>query len=371
MAWAKSGKEESSEINMPPMITSKHEHLRLLAKEYATGSTRRESRLEPGKPIEFSCPVSGFPTHCSKEGYDADTEYKKYATALRTIHEDLLDLCSGRAFPELAFPGEPRIETEITNWVKYFFDRGFRCENDARAQRHLSQMFTWPLTIAYALQQASTSTTIANLEKCQVGVIPQQREVPCGNSGEQITMPALTVCIVGARQEAAIPARVWQELSLICPSVHFDLHFVGPEISAKSVRPREYLSNAQLSLSYERCRLEEMELQVPDVDLFVLFHGGIGFQNETGNDEWAPALEVLFASGKPLLFTAFSAEDAARDEAYIKQAHDECEVLLPMEQNPMMNMKQEAARNDITHLIQSNHSCMLVRGINRPNHDTE
>merc|ERR1719247_2370038 len=115
------------------MIDSKHEHLKLLAQEYATADCptcvrQGLARTPLRQKLDYNCPVSGFPTHCSQDCYDADAEHQQNKEALRTIHSDLLDLCSGRAFPEFDFPGPAENEVEITNWVKYFFDRKFRCE---------------------------------------------------------------------------------------------------------------------------------------------------------------------------------------------------------------------------------------------------
>ena len=43
--------------------------------------------------------------------------------------------------------------------------------------------------------------------------------------------PSFRIFILGARSESSLPAHVWEQLSLLFPSVSIQLHFVGPQVS--------------------------------------------------------------------------------------------------------------------------------------------
>ena len=154
VSWAYN--ERSEEDGLPPMVKSEHAHIRALAEQYKEGG--RCPVVGCGKPLNFSCPQSGFLTHCSKSCYEQDGAHSNHVEDLKLIHEDLADLYSGRAFPEFQFSGPPRPgNIELVNWVQFFLDRKFKWGDSMRSARHLSQMFTWPLTVAYALQKVRST----------------------------------------------------------------------------------------------------------------------------------------------------------------------------------------------------------------------
>ena len=71
-------------------------------------------------------------------------------------------------------------------------------------------MFTWPLTVAHALQRASGYSAITEL---------QNSDKLLAAGGQD----AIRICVVGARQEATLPARSWQELQFLCPGLTLTL----------------------------------------------------------------------------------------------------------------------------------------------------
>jgi len=350
VAWAYNEKEDDGIL--PMMTESKQEHVRALGQQYREGGTCPVGlpAKRCGKPIEFSCPKSGFPTHCSPKCYDEDSLHQEYVEALTTIHQDLNDLYSGRPFPEFKYPGAPRPgPIELVNWVKFFLDRKFLWNDQMRSARHISQMFTWPLSVAYGLQQVSGASMITDLANT---------ESLMGEDGK------MRVCIVGARQEATLPDRVWQELAFLCPGVAFTLHFVGPEVP-ETLNGTEKEVAEDLLIKFDRLPFEELPEDTPTPDVFVLFNSGVGFQHASGNDTWNVVMEAALESKKPLVFTAFSVEDAKRDQAYLETVctEDNSEILLDFEENPFMNMKKDAARNNYRYMINSNHSIKVIRGI--------
>lgn len=370
-AWAYDGSEvlEKDSGPLPMMTESNQKHVRALGQQYTEGG--KCPGITCGKPVEYSCPKSGFPTHCSQKCYDEDEAHTDYVEALTTIHKDLNDLYSGRPFPEFQYPGAPRPgPIELVNWTMFFMDRHFQWNTQMRSARHISQMFTWPLSIAYALQKASGASQITDLAN------------PDSLGGDWMQKDKkIRVCILGARQEATLPDRVWQELAFLCPGVAFTLHFVGPEVpealngtentlkkGTANIQENEVSNHEDLIMKFDRMLFEELPADTPAPDLFVLFNSGVGFQNASGSDTWDVVMQVALDSKKPILFTAFSAEDVKRDQAYLETVltEDNSETLIgfkTFEENPFMNMKKDAARNNYRYMINSNHSFKLVRGI--------
>ena len=57
------------------------------------------------KAVKFECPDCGWPTHCSEEHRNLDTEHQKYCARLHEANEDEHDLRSGRRMREFELPG--------------------------------------------------------------------------------------------------------------------------------------------------------------------------------------------------------------------------------------------------------------------------
>ena len=75
-----------------PVCASHHDH------------THGHTKAQP-RSIAFECPECGWPTHCTKEHWLADTNHARYCSRLREVNEDEHDLRSGRRLREFELPG--------------------------------------------------------------------------------------------------------------------------------------------------------------------------------------------------------------------------------------------------------------------------
>lgn len=73
------------------------------------------------KAVKFECPDCGWPTHCSEEHWEADTEHKKYCSKLREVNEDEHDLRSGRRMKEFELPGTGYVSTAQDTLIALYF----------------------------------------------------------------------------------------------------------------------------------------------------------------------------------------------------------------------------------------------------------
>jgi splicing suppressor protein 51 len=75
-----------------PVCASSHSHI------------HAHTKAQP-RAVKFECPHCGWPTHCSEEHFQKDTEHQKYCSRLREANEDEHDLRSGRRLREFELPG--------------------------------------------------------------------------------------------------------------------------------------------------------------------------------------------------------------------------------------------------------------------------
>ncbi len=181
-----------------------------------------------------------------------DTEHQAFVPDLRRIYDDMADLRSGRQFLEFDFPG-PREEwqrADLTNWRAFLSDRGFKSPHgtignargeeqvagEERSIRHISSIFTYPLTIAHAIYWNSVLGDPAKLDRRNAdgNLIPWR------------------IAILGPRAEATLPPRAWLELCAIFPEAAFDLHLVGPEVPEKMHEQVTELHNNRLTITWTR-----------------------------------------------------------------------------------------------------------------------
>jgi mitochondrial splicing suppressor protein 51 len=120
---------------------------------------------------EYTCPNCGFPTHCSEEHYRLDQERheRESCDTLRQINEDLHDMQSGRQFPEftlrrktLKLDGLLTLERQSTenqlnfsDWDHILFTRSMEMISSERSLRHLTNVLSYPYTIAGVLHENS------------------------------------------------------------------------------------------------------------------------------------------------------------------------------------------------------------------------
>ena len=348
----------------PPMLASANPALRRLAEQYArakcpcscsacpTGPSDTEAG-GGGGPLSFSCPTSGFPSHCSEHCYQRDTAHHAIADDLRMIHQDYADLQSGRKFAEFDFPGPPPhdyVRGDLNNWVSFLSDREFknalgnkigwtRSEEEkfieARSMRLISSMFTFPLTIAHAIYWKSALGDPAKLD--------QKKDEDGNQLPNRIT-------ILGPRAEATLPTRVWLELNAIFPEAPFALHFVGPEIADDYDERVLDIPEHKLSMRWSKATYEEVHEHHELPDLFVIFNSGLG--HGTAGKDWDDALEILFNQSdfKTVLFTSHSKDDSARDYSALSLRQD-CRFLSHPAVNPFMSLKRDVAVTNLKYII--------------------
>jgi mitochondrial splicing suppressor protein 51 len=119
---------------------------------------------------EFTCPNCGFPTHCSEEHYRLDQERheRESCDTLRIINKDLHDIKSGRQFPEFVLKRFVREGTKLiverqstenqlnfSDWDHILFTRSMEMVTSERSMRHLTNVLSYPYTIAGVLHENS------------------------------------------------------------------------------------------------------------------------------------------------------------------------------------------------------------------------
>ena len=204
-------------------------------------------------------------------------------------------------------------------WRDYLLARGWLCSEafnaaDAPTQhaalRALSAALTYPLTVARAWSRLALPTD-----------------------------EAVRICIVGARAEASMPMHMWAELPLLTGASNIALECSGPASAPAGVSAERSWSSPsgaqRLSMSLGEADLFHRSAtgralldrarrglaSAPPLaaealpDAYVLFNPGFG---EPGWERaWTPTLAALHAAERPLLLTALSAADAARDAAFL------------------------------------------------------
>ncbi|KAF9501243.1 hypothetical protein BDN71DRAFT_1501525 [Pleurotus eryngii] len=193
------------------------------------------------KTTSFECPDCGWPTHCSEEHWAEDHEHHdKYCARLREANEDEHDLRSGRKFREFELPGSQGFEEAMSfaNWDLFWYTRNFPSMDTERSRRHASKLLTYPITIGGALHQFS-GLTLSNQRLTPEGsrslaALRTTLHVPTGTPETEenaVGKPQVRVFILGARAESSLPPHVWEQLTMLFPSTHFHLFFIGPQVS--------------------------------------------------------------------------------------------------------------------------------------------
>lgn len=78
---------------LPPMFYSPIPALRELGEQYARAS--KGCKKCTAERMDYACPTSGFPSHCTKECYDKDLTHQDNLKSLKQVHDDNIDLRSG------------------------------------------------------------------------------------------------------------------------------------------------------------------------------------------------------------------------------------------------------------------------------------
>ncbi|KAG6917788.1 hypothetical protein DXG01_001060 [Tephrocybe rancida] len=107
-----------------------------------------------------------------------------------------------------------------------------------RSRRHASKLLSFPITIGSTIHQHS-GLTLSNQRLTPEGsrslsalrstlhVAPGAPETAEAAVGK----PQVRVFILGARAESSLPPHVWEQLTMLFPSTHMHLFFIGPQVS--------------------------------------------------------------------------------------------------------------------------------------------
>ncbi|KAF5324765.1 hypothetical protein D9611_004558 [Ephemerocybe angulata] len=223
------------------------------------------------KAVKFECPDCGWPTHCSEEHWKEDEEHKKYCNRLREANEDEHDLRSGRKLREFELPGPQGFEETVSfaNWDVFWYTREFPSMDTERSRRHASKLLTYPITIGGALHQYS-GITLNNQRLTPEGsrslaALRSTLHVPTGapeTAEATVGKPQVRIFILGARAESSLPPHVWEQLTMLFPSTHFHLFFIGPQVSLP--KPKQS-SSSSTSTTSEPAPSQESSTSKPGV----------------------------------------------------------------------------------------------------------
>ncbi|KAF5386750.1 hypothetical protein D9615_001641 [Tricholomella constricta] len=210
-----------------PVCASTHSH------------THAHTKAQP-RAVNYECPDCGWPTHCTEEHHKQDEEHQKYCSRLRETNEDEHDLRSGRRLREFELPGPQGYEEAISfaNWDVFWYTRGFPSMDTERSRRHASKLLTYPITIGGVLHQHS-GLTLNNQRLTPEGsrslaALRSTLHVATGapeTAEAAVGKPQVRIFILGARAESSLPPHVWEQLTMLFPSTHFHLFFIGPQVS--------------------------------------------------------------------------------------------------------------------------------------------
>lgn len=217
----------------------------------------------------------------------------------------------------------PTVETEpLTAWRDYLHARGWL------SPRFPSAVVADQLA---AIQLLSTSLTFpVTLARQLATLAPQQA--------------AYRLCVVGSRAESTLPVQIWSELACLTGMKELHVSFCGPKaappgvplerewrspdgaslmrLSVPSEGTADLFHRGELGRELGRALLNgtslDSGLEATLPDAFVLFNPGTG---EPGwCKAWAPTLLALSAARRPMLMTALSVGDAARDDEFIRSS---------------------------------------------------
>jgi len=113
-----------------------------------------------------------------------------------------------------------------------------------RSRRHASKLLTYPITIGGVLHQYS-GITLSNQRLTPEGsrslaALRSTLHPPVGapeTSEATVGKPQVRIFILGARAESSLPPHVWEQLTMLFPSTHFHLFFIGPQVSLPRPKP--------------------------------------------------------------------------------------------------------------------------------------
>ncbi|KAL6937805.1 translational activator for mitochondrial COX1 [Hanseniaspora osmophila] len=318
--------------------------------------------------INFTCPLSGIPTHASKEAWERDTKYhesKKYELLKKcNIYEH--DLRSGRPFPEFDFPlAQDRDRMiNVSNWDLYFYTRQYYSMDTEFQLAAVTKMLSYPITIASVLHQFSpyslnpkgpiTLEGLKSLSALRYTLYPGEQS-KLGKNLAKVNNRAMRIFILGARAESQLPPHVWKQLNFLYPGQNFEIHFIGPECYYDRTKRKYITSNEpikqvvdnSLTFVYHTDYFHVYHLQQdffpydPYLDVFFCFHPGFGAAESKSN--WmGESFKALLETKCGVFTTGYHKADLLNDWTVLKEAgQGKMDVLMDPTKNVFGSTKWE------------------------------
>ncbi|CCK68705.1 Mss51p KNAG_0B02630 [Huiozyma naganishii CBS 8797] len=326
-----------------------------------------------GLNVEYTCPLSGIPTHHSREAWEQDTQYhatKRYET-LKKVNIYEHDLRSGRPFPEFDFPQEQGYDkvVNMTNWDLFFYTRGFYSMDTEFQLAAVTKMLSYPVTIASLLAQFSpyslnpkgpiTLEGLKSLAAVRYTLYSQSfnNSARAGGvtTGGALKNRPMRLFVLGARAEAQLPGHVWKQLSYLFPEQSFEMVFIGPESYYDRARgqyvrsPTPVVEKVDETLKfihytdYFHVLHESQDFfpYDPYFDCFFTFHPG--FASPENRDTWlSNTLPALLDTKCAIFTTGFDRDDLMNDVALLNEKFgSEMDILMEPTKNVFGSTKWE------------------------------
>lgn len=312
-----------------------------------------------GLDIRYTCPLSGIPTHHSKEAWEQDTNYhqNKIYEYLKKVNIYEHDLRSGRSFPELEFPNEQTRDRAVNleHWDLFFYTRQFYSMDTEFQLAAATKMLSYPISIASILHEYSpyglqpkgpiTLEGLKSIAALRYILYPQILKSDLNDK------KPMRIFIVGARAESQLPGHVWKQLQYLFPKKKLDLIFIGPESCLLEGNlekiPIERHVDPTLRLFYypnyfhELHHAQDFFPYDPYNDVFFLFHPG--FANEELKPYWFnDTLPNLLDTKCAIFHTGLHENDIMKDTQLLqKEFGDKLDTLITPTKNVFGSTKWE------------------------------
>lgn len=335
-----------------------------------------------GKNINYTCPISGIPTHHDEAAWKNDKFYQenKIYDILRQVNCYEHDLRSGREFPEFDFPGPQQTEATVNfrDWDTFLYTRQFFSMDSEFHMAAVTKMLSYPITMGSILHQYSpymlkphgplTIEGLKSLAALRYTLFPQDRTRSWQDR-------PVRFFILGARAESQLPPHAWKQLSYLLPHTNFELVFIGPE-SFYDRDTRRYVTSQkkitkridnQVSMSFYTDYfhvlndMQDFMPYDPYLDAFFCFHPGLGAPEAM--NQWEKSVPGLLESKCAVFVTGFHEQDMMRDWNWLNSKYaDKMDVLLEPTKNLFGSTKWEANDLNPSEVYQFNQQLFGFRG---------
>lgn len=345
------------------------------------------------KPINFICPLSGIPTHHSKDAWEKDTNYHKNKTYKYLKEVNIFEhiFRSRSSFNEFVFPKE-QLENHLvsfSNWDSFFYTRNFKPMEEDFSMALVTKMLTFPITIASLLHKMNpymdakkspfTYEGLKSLAALRYTLYPPHLKTI--GSVSYMLRP-MRIYIVGAKIESLLPGFIWKQFAHLFPNTNFEIHFIDPEISYG--KKSSILENATKLGSQHFLKKYDNQLHLhfhidyfhniynsgiffpfdPYLDVFFLFNPGFNSDSHLWNLSFPFFLETKCA----VFVSGYHSDDIHSEFTWIKNnpLFAETDILMQIHGNLFKSTKLELVDTNPTETLQCNHSLFAFRGKRYP-----